>query len=63
MPITVAPLSETRGVFARLNIRILGSNPTRALNIRFSSVFVLSYEGSGLATGLITRQRSPTSFL
>jgi hypothetical protein len=36
---------------------IMGSNPTRSMDIRFSSVFVLSCVGSGLATGLIVLPR------
>jgi hypothetical protein len=33
------------------------------MSVRVSSVFVLSCVGSGLATGLITRPRSPTNCL
>jgi hypothetical protein len=47
-PITVAALSKTWTVFARSNTGIVGSNPTRGVDICVYSVFVL---GSGFATG------------
>jgi hypothetical protein len=46
-PITVAARSKARNVFARSSTGIVGSNPTRGMD-----VFVLSCVGSGLATGL-----------
>jgi hypothetical protein len=39
----------------------MGSNPTQGMDVLY--VFVLSCVGSGLATGLITRPRSPTDCL
>jgi hypothetical protein len=48
-PVTVAELSETWTVFARLDAVIVGSNPTEAwMFVYVYSVFVL---GSGLAIG------------
>jgi hypothetical protein len=46
--ITVAARSKARTVFARSNTGIVGSNPTRRMDVCVYSVFVL---GSGLATG------------
>jgi hypothetical protein len=49
MPITAAARSKAWTVFARSNAGILGSNPTRGMDVcLFYSVFVLD---SGLATG------------
>jgi hypothetical protein len=52
MPITVAAQSKTRDAFARSNIGIVRSNPTRGIDIslRFS-ILLMSYVGSGLAMG------------
>jgi hypothetical protein len=47
-PITVAACSKARTVFARSNTGIVGSNPTRDMDVCVYSVFVL---GSCLATG------------
>jgi hypothetical protein len=47
-PITVIALSKAWTVFARLKAGIVGSNPTRGIDVCVYSVFVL---GSGLATG------------
>jgi hypothetical protein len=38
-------------LFARLNTGVLGSNPTRNMDVCLRLFFVLSYVGSGLATG------------
>jgi hypothetical protein len=46
-PLTLAARSKELYAFARSNIGIVGSKPTR----RIYYVFVLSYLGSGLATG------------
>jgi hypothetical protein len=48
LPITVAARSKAWTVFARSNAGIVGSNPTRGMDVCVYSVFVL---GSGLATG------------
>jgi hypothetical protein len=51
-------------VFARSNAGVVVSNPTRGrISVCVYSVFVLSCIGSGLATGLIPRPRSPTDCL
>jgi hypothetical protein len=47
-PITVAGLSKAGTVFAGLNTGIVGSNPTRGMDV---CVCVLLFVGSGLATG------------
>jgi hypothetical protein len=49
---TAAEWSKTRNIFARRNIGIVGSNPTRGMDVCVYYVFVLSCAGSGLATGL-----------
>jgi amino acid permease len=54
IPMTVAERSKERNVFA--------FSDTGIVCLRFS-VFVLSFVGSGLATGLISRPRSPTDCL
>jgi hypothetical protein len=46
-PITVAARSKAWTVFVRSNTGIVGSNPTRGIDVCVYSVFVL---GSGLAT-------------
>jgi hypothetical protein len=48
MPTTVGARSKAWTVFVRSNVGIVGSNPTRGIDICVNSVFVL---GSGLATG------------
>jgi hypothetical protein len=50
-PVTVAARSKAWNFFARMNTGIVGSNPARGMNVCVYSVFVLSYVGSGLATG------------
>jgi hypothetical protein len=61
--ITLAARSKARNVFARSNTGIVSSNPTRGMDVCVYSEFVLSCVRSGLATWLITRQRSPTDCL
>jgi hypothetical protein len=53
MPITVA---------ARSNNVIVGSNPIRGMDVCVGlfCVYVVLCAGSGLATGLVPRPRSPT---
>jgi hypothetical protein len=52
MLITVVVLSKGRNVFARSNIRIVGSNPTQSMDVYLNfSLFVFSCVGSGIATG------------
>jgi hypothetical protein len=48
--ITVASRSKTWSFFGRSNIGIVGSNPSRGMDISLYLVFVLSCVGSGLAT-------------
>jgi hypothetical protein len=57
LPITVAARSK-----ARSNTGIVGSNPTRGMDVcvRLLRVRVVLCVGSGLATGLIPPPRSPT---
>jgi hypothetical protein len=52
-PITVAARSKALTVFACLNAGIVGSNPTRGMDVclRLFCVCVVQYVGSGLATG------------
>jgi hypothetical protein len=50
-PITVAAPSKARNAFTRSNIGIVGSNPTRGMDVCVHSVSVLSYAGNRLATG------------
>jgi hypothetical protein len=52
-PITVAARSEAWTVFARSNTRVLGSNPTRGMDVcvRLFCVCVVLCVGRGLATG------------
>jgi hypothetical protein len=53
---------KIKTIFARSNAWIVGSNPTQNINVcvcLFYVCVVLSVD-SGLATGLITRPRSPT---
>jgi hypothetical protein len=38
-------------IFAHSNTGIVGSIPTRGMNVCFHSAFVLHYVGSGLTTG------------
>jgi hypothetical protein len=47
VPITVAAQSKVLTVFARWNAGIVGSNPTRGMDVGVYSVFML---GSGLVT-------------
>jgi hypothetical protein len=48
----VAEVSKARNIFARPNTRIVISNPAPDIEgYPLFSVFVLSYVGSGLATG------------
>jgi hypothetical protein len=51
-PITVAARSKVLTVFARLNTRVVGSNPTRGMDVcvRLFCVYVVLCAGSGLAT-------------
>jgi hypothetical protein len=42
LPITVATRSKTRTVFAHSDTGIMGSNPTRGMDVCIYSVFVLS---------------------
>jgi hypothetical protein len=60
-PITVA----ARYVFVRSNTGIVGSNPTRGMDVcmRLFCVCVVLCVSSGLATGLIPRPRSPTGYV
>jgi hypothetical protein len=51
MPIIVAALSQTRNVFASTNTGILGSNPTRSIDVCDYSVFVLSCVDIDFVTG------------
>jgi hypothetical protein len=54
MPITVAALSKAWTVFARSNAGIVGSNPTRGMDVCvcvYSVFCVVLCVGSGLATG------------
>jgi len=45
-------LSEAHTVFSHFNIGIVGSNPTRGMDVYpHFSVFVLSYVGRGLTWG------------
>jgi hypothetical protein len=62
-PVTVAAWSKARKVFARSNTGIVGSNPNQGMDVRVSSVIVLSCVGSGLVTGLIPCPRSPIDCL
>jgi hypothetical protein len=48
-------------IFVRSNAGIVGANHTRGMDVCVTSVFVLSYMGIGLATGMIIRPRSPTN--
>jgi hypothetical protein len=48
LPITVAARYRALTVFARSNAGIVGSNPTRGMDVCVYSVFVL---GSGIAKG------------
>jgi hypothetical protein len=52
-PVTVTEWSEARNVLARLNAGIVGSNPTRGMDVfvyvYVYSMFVLSCVGRGLA--------------
>jgi hypothetical protein len=52
-PITVAARSEAGTVFPRSNAWIVGSNPTRSMDVcmRLFCVCVVVCAGSGLATG------------
>jgi hypothetical protein len=52
-PIAVAARSKAWTVFSRLNAGIVGSNPTRGMDVcmRLFCVCVVLYVGSGLATG------------
>jgi hypothetical protein len=52
LQITVAARSKARNILARLNIGIVGSNPTSGMDVRLR-VFVLAFSciGIGLATG------------
>jgi hypothetical protein len=59
-PITVAMRSRVWNVFARSNTGIVGSNPIQGMDVCVYSAFLL---GSGLASGLIPRPRSPTDCL
>jgi hypothetical protein len=43
--------SKARNVFARSNIGIMGSNPTRGMDVCVYSAFVLSCVGSNLMSG------------
>jgi hypothetical protein len=45
----VASQSKTRNIFSRLNTGIVGSNPTRGMDVYVSSVLVLSCVGSAPA--------------
>jgi hypothetical protein len=60
-PTTAAARSKAGTVFVRSNTGVMGSNPTRGMDVcvRLFYVFVV-YVGSGLATGPIPRPRSPT---
>jgi hypothetical protein len=48
-PITVVARSKAWNVFARSNTGIVGSNPTKGMDVCVYFVFVLGY---GFATGL-----------
>jgi hypothetical protein len=50
-PITVGARSKAWNVFARTKTGIVGSNPTRDMDVCVYSVFVVSCVGSGFATG------------
>jgi hypothetical protein len=50
-PITVAERSKARNIFARSNTRIVGSNPSRDMEVCVYSAFILSCVRRGLATG------------
>jgi hypothetical protein len=64
MPITVAARSKAWNVFARSNTGIVGSTPTRGIDDYLLLFCVcVSCVGIGLATGLVTRPRSPTDCL
>jgi hypothetical protein len=59
--IILATWSRAWNVYALSNTVIVGSNPSRGMDVwRLSSMFVFCCIGNGLVTGLITRQRSPT---
>jgi hypothetical protein len=47
--------TKALNVFARANTGIVGSNPTRAMDVCVHFVFVLSCAGSGPATDLMPR--------
>jgi hypothetical protein len=47
--------------FGRSNVKIMGSNSSRATDVSFS-VLVFSCVDNDLPTGLILRPRSPTEF-
>jgi hypothetical protein len=49
--ITVTARPNARNVFVRSDTGIVGSNPTRGMDVCVYSVTVLSCAGSGLATG------------
>jgi hypothetical protein len=53
LPITVVAWSKSWTIFACWNTRIMGSNPTRGMDVcvRLFCVYVVLCVGSGLATG------------
>jgi hypothetical protein len=59
-PIAVAAQSGTWSVFARSNAGIVGSNPTRVMDVyvRLFCVCAVLYVGSGLATGWFSSKES-----
>jgi hypothetical protein len=64
-PITVAELSNAWTVFVRLNTGIVGSNPTRGMDVcvRLFCVCVVLRVGSGLATGWsLVQEIQPTVY-
>jgi hypothetical protein len=63
-PIRLAARSNARTVFARSNIGIVSSNPTRGMDVclRLFYVCVFLYVGSGLATGW-SPCKGPTDFI
>jgi hypothetical protein len=50
-----------RNVFVLSDTEIVGSNPTRGLDVCVCSVFLLPCVGSGLATGVIPRDKNPVN--
>jgi hypothetical protein len=64
-PIRVSARSKAWSVFPRSKTGLVGSNPTRGMDVclRLFCVCVVLCAGSGLATGLIPHTRSPTNSL